>query len=85
MSAKKYHPLVQKTKIELEILDKIKDVSWEEQSKYNSQFLPISVEPKLRSRALKFMDNLIKKLEENNHSAKNRSSIPLTAGNCEHR
>ncbi|CAM3258335.1 hypothetical protein [Aequorivita lipolytica] len=64
----KYHPLVQATKIELEKIDKKKDISWEEQKKYNSQFLPISVEPKLRKRALKFMNDLILLLEANNHS-----------------
>lgn len=64
---KKLHPLVQKTKIELERLDKIKNVSWEELRKFNGQYLPIHTEPKLRRRALKFMDTLIKKLEENNY------------------
>lgn len=44
----KYHPLVQKTKVELLKSDKLKRTSWEEQVKYNSEFLPISVEPKLR-------------------------------------
>lgn len=66
----KLHPLVQKTKIELERLDKIKKVSWEEWRKFNGQYLPIHTEAKLRRRALKFMDTLIKKLEENNHSIK---------------
>lgn len=70
MSISKYHPLVQKTKVELERLDKLKDVNWEMQRKYQSEFLPISVEPKLRKRALKFMDTLVKKLEANNHSIK---------------
>ncbi len=65
-----YHPLVQKTKIELERLDKLKHVSWDEWRKFNGVFLPIRTEPKLRRRALKFMDMLIKKLEENNHSIK---------------
>ncbi|QYJ68800.1 hypothetical protein [Flavobacterium litorale] len=66
----KYHPLVQKTKVKLERLDKQKNVSWEEWRKFNGEFLPIHTEPKLRIRALKFMDTLIKKLEENNHSIK---------------
>ena len=65
-----YHPLVQKTNLELLKLDKLKRVSWEVQQGYNSQFLPISVEPKLRKRALDFMDALIKLLEENNHAIK---------------
>lgn len=66
----KYHPLVQMTKIELERMDKLERVTWEEKSKFYSKYLPISVEPKLRRRALRFMDTLIKKLEENNHSIK---------------
>ncbi len=70
MSTFKYHPIVQKTKVELEKLDKIKDVTRKEERKYKSEILPISVEPRLRPRALKFMDTLIKKLEENNHSIK---------------
>jgi len=80
MPVKAYHPLVQKTKVELERLDKLKNVSWEMWRKYQSEFLPISVEPKLRRRALKFMDNLIKKLDENNHSIKfeyNRCHIEM--------
>lgn len=67
---KNYHPLVQKTELELERLDKEKNVSWEEWKKFNSQFLPIHTEPKLRRRALMFMDKLVKKLEENNHTIK---------------
>ncbi len=76
----KYHPLVQKTKIELEKLDKKEGLSWEEQSKYDSEFLPISVEPKLRKRALDFMNDLIILLEANNHSIKfeyNRCHIEI--------
>lgn len=76
----KYHPLVQKSKIELEKLDKKEGLSWEEQSKYDSEFLPISVEPKLRKRALKFMNDLIILLEKNNHSIKfeyNRCHIEM--------
>ncbi|WP_408046381.1 hypothetical protein [Tenacibaculum crassostreae] len=64
----RYHPLVKKTKIELLKLDKLKSISWEVQQEYNSKFLPISVEPKHRKRALDFMDALIKLLEENNHT-----------------
>lgn len=77
---KRFHPLVQKTKIELARLDKLPKLSWEEQKKYRSEFLPISVEPKLRTRALKFMDSLIKLLEENNHGIKfeyNRCHIEM--------
>ncbi|WP_298486994.1 hypothetical protein [uncultured Maribacter sp.] len=67
----KLHPLVQKTKVELKRLDKIKDRrSWEEQKKYNGEFLPISVEPKLRARALKFMSDLIYLLEADGHGIK---------------
>ena len=68
--SKNYHSLVQKTKVELERLDKQKHVSWEELRTFNGNFLPIHTEPKLRRRALKFMDKLIKKLEENNHFIK---------------
>lgn len=68
---RKLHQLVQKTKIELNKLDKIKERrSWEEQRKYNGKFLPISVEPKLRARALKFMSDLIYLLEADGHSIK---------------
>jgi len=77
---KNLHPLVQKTKMELLKLDKTKNNSWEEQNKYNSNFLPISVEPKLRTRALKFMNTLIILLEANNHSVKfelNRCHIEM--------
>lgn len=64
----KYHSLVQKTKVELERLDKKERLTWEEQKKYNSEFLPISVEPKLRPRALRFMNDLILLLEANGHN-----------------
>ena len=68
---RKLHPLVEKTKIELKRLDKIKGRrSWEEQRKYNGEFLPISVEPKLRTRALRFMSDLTYLLEANGHSIK---------------
>lgn len=76
----KYHPLVEKTKIELQKLDKKERLTWEEQQKYNGECLPISVEPKLRSRALRFMDALIHLLEENKHSIKfeyNRCHIEM--------
>ena len=63
----KLHPLVQKTKIELLKLDKQKHLSWEDQVKYNSEYLPISVEPKLRARALNFFNDLIHLLEANGH------------------
>lgn len=66
----KYLPIVQKTKVELLKLDKKKNISWEEQNKYNNEFLPISVEPKLRGRALRFMNDLILLLEANKHSIK---------------
>lgn len=68
--SKNYHPLIQKTKVELERLDMQKHVSWEEWRKFNSNFLPIHTEAKLRRRALMFMDKLVKKLEENNHVIK---------------
>lgn len=76
----KLHPLVQKTNVELLKLDKKKNISWEEQKKYHSEYLPISVEPKLRSRALKFMNDLINLLEANNHIIKfylNRCHIEM--------
>ncbi|WP_092576197.1 hypothetical protein [Hyunsoonleella jejuensis] len=76
----KLHPLVQKTKVELLKIDKQKRTSWEEQVKYKSAFLPISVEPKLRTRALRFMNELINLLEANNHSIKfeyNRCHIEM--------
>ncbi len=66
----KLHPLVQKTKVELLKLDKLKSISWEEQKRYDSEFLPISVEPKLRERALNFMNDLIHLLEANDHCIK---------------
>ena len=67
--ASRLHPLVQKTKIELKRLDKIKERrSWEEQQMFNGTFLPISVEPKLRGRALRFMSDLIFLLEKNGHT-----------------
>ncbi len=66
----KLHPFVQKTKVELERLDKQKKVSLEQWRKFSNEFLPIHTELKLRRRALKFMDTLIKKLEQNNHGIK---------------
>jgi hypothetical protein len=76
----KLHPLVQKTKVELLKKDKKEGLTWEEQKKYNSAFLPISVEPKLRTRALRFMNDLIHLLEANGHSIKfelNRCHIEM--------
>lgn len=64
----KLHPLIQKTKIELQKLDKKGRLTWEEKKKFNGEFLPISVEPILRTRALNFMSDLINLLEVNNHS-----------------
>lgn len=64
----KLHPLVQKTKQALRLNDKKERLTWEEQKEYNSECLSISVEPKLRARALKFMNDLIHLLEENGHS-----------------
>jgi hypothetical protein len=78
--SRKLHPLVQRTKIELARLDKFPNLSWEKQKKYRNEYLPISVEPKLRTRALRFMDSLIKLLEENHHIIKfeyNRCHIEM--------
>ncbi len=66
----KLHPLVQKTKTELLKLDKKERLNWEEQSKFSNSFLPVSVEPKLRTRALNFMNNLLLFLEVNGHTIK---------------
>lgn len=41
-----------------------------ERLKYRSAFLPISVEPNLRTRALRFMNYLLHLLEANNHTIK---------------
>jgi hypothetical protein len=66
--AKKLHPLVQATKIELQRLDKSTEKrSWEQIKAYNGTFLPISVEPELRPRALRFMSDLIHLLEQYGH------------------
>ena len=76
----KLHPLVQKTKVALLKKDKKERLTWEEQKKYNSAFLPISAEPKLRTRALRFMNDLIHLLEANGHSIKfelNRCHIEM--------
>lgn len=76
----KLHPLVKKTEIELQRLDKKERLTWDEQKKYNSNFLPISVEPKLRPRALRFMNDLILLLEANGHNIKfeiNRCHIEM--------
>ena len=77
---RKLHPLVQKTKIELKNIDQKERMSWEEHKNYNSEFLPISVEPKLRLRAFRFMNDLIHLLESNGHSIKfylNRCHIEM--------
>ncbi|MCH3884398.1 hypothetical protein [Tenacibaculum aquimarinum] len=66
----KYDFLVQKTKLELARLDKLPSLNWEQQKKYNNEFLPISVEPKIRKRALDLMNNLVNLLHENGHSIK---------------
>lgn len=76
----KLHPLVQKTKIELKKLDQKERMSWEEHKNYNSEFLPISVEPKLRPRAFRFISDLIHLIESNGHSIKfylNRCHIEM--------
>lgn len=59
---------MQRTKIELQKLDRsTRKRSWEEIKEYNSTFLPISVELKLRPRALRFMNDLIYLLEKHGH------------------
>ena len=63
----KYHPLIQKTKIELEQFDRNKKITWEEKRKFNGTCLPISVEPKLRSHAFDFMNDLIVYIEKKGH------------------
>jgi hypothetical protein len=68
--SKKFHPLTLKTKIELERLDKNNEITWGERKSYTGSLLAISVEPKLRLRALSFMNDLIILLEANNHSIK---------------
>ena len=76
----KLHPLVQNTKIELQRLDKVTWISMEDRQQYASMFLPISVELKLRKRALSFMNDLINLLEENGHNIKfylNRCHIEM--------
>ncbi|MCH3881701.1 hypothetical protein [Tenacibaculum aquimarinum] len=67
---KKIHSLVQKAKLELESLDNEGIETWGERKTYRGAILPISVEPKLRARALNFMNDLINLLEANNHSIK---------------
>ena len=67
---KKPHPLVQKTKLELQRLDKEGIETWGERKSYKGSLLPISVEPKLRSRAFSFMHDLIVLIESNGHEIK---------------
>ena len=78
--SKKLHPLILKTKLELERLDKNNEITWGERKSYKGSLLAISVEPKLRSRAFSFMNELIDLLEKNNHSIKfeyGRSNIEM--------
>tara|TARA_R110002072_G_scaffold37715_15_gene109944 strand:- start:3883 stop:4617 length:735 start_codon:yes stop_codon:yes gene_type:complete len=67
---KKLHPLVKETKLILEKLDKQGIETWGERKSYEGSLMPISVEPKLRNRALNFMNELILLLESNGHSIK---------------
>ncbi|TXD49624.1 hypothetical protein [Polaribacter sp. IC073] len=62
--------MVQKTKLDLEKLDENNQVTWGERKNYTGSLLPISVEPKLRSRAFSFMDGLINLIEANGHGFK---------------
>ena len=76
----KLHPLVIKTKLELEKLDREGTETWGERKKYSGSLLPISVEPKLRSRAFNFMNELLSLLERNNHTIRikyNRCHIEM--------
>lgn len=78
--AKRLHPLVEKTKLDLKKLDQNKEITWGERRSYRGSFLPISVEPKLRPRAFSFMNDLIVLLEKNGHSIKfeyNRCHIEI--------
>lgn len=68
--SKKLHPLVIKTKLELEKLDRNNEITWGERHCYKGSNLAISLEPKLRSRAFSFMNELIILLENNDHSVK---------------
>jgi hypothetical protein len=68
--SKKLHPLILKTKLELERLDKNNEITWGERHCYKGRNLAISVEPKLRSRAFSFMNELIILIENNDHSIK---------------
>lgn len=68
--SKKLHPLILKTKKELERLDSIGVKTWGERHSYRGINLSISVEPKLRSRAFNFMNEFLFLLEGNNHSIK---------------
>ncbi|WP_397445031.1 hypothetical protein [Polaribacter sp. R77954] len=77
---KKLHPLVIKTKLELEKIDKENVKTWGERHSYRGTNLPVSVEPKLRPRAFNFMNELLHLLAKNNHSIKieyNRCHIEM--------
>ncbi|QXP63931.1 hypothetical protein [Polaribacter sp. HaHaR_3_91] len=74
------HPLIIKTKNELNKLDSENVKTWGERHSYKGRNLSISVEPKLRNRAFNFMNELLSLLEKNNHSIKidcNRSQIEM--------
>lgn len=78
--SKKMHPLVQKTELELQKLDKNSVITWGDRHCYKGSLLPISVEPKMRVRALSFMNDLILLLEANGHNLKlhcNRLQIEM--------
>ena len=66
----KLHPLVIKTKIELEKLDRQDIKTWGERHRCRGAILPISVEPKLRKRALSFMNDFVKLVESKGHKMK---------------
>lgn len=70
MKKNKLHPLVLKTKLVLQKLDEQGVVTWGERRSYRGVNLAISVEPKLRERALNFMNSFILLLEENGYSVK---------------
>ena len=65
--SKKYHPLVQKASIALQKLDNNGVKIWGERHRYKGAILPISVEPALRKRALRFMNCFVNLLEDNGH------------------
>jgi hypothetical protein len=68
--SKIFHPLVIKTKLELEKLDRQDIKTWGERHTYRGAILPISVEPKLRKRALSFMNDFLKLIESEGHKMK---------------